>query len=67
MQKERITYEELAKRIREWMSSEEIELVFGGSDPDDVTLVHDFLNSPYSYQEDDGSYATQIGTFELID
>jgi hypothetical protein len=68
MMVERISLEEVGKRVNEWATPEEIEYLFA-CDPDDLErLAIIFLNSSFNYREEiDGRivHHSELGSFEI--
>jgi len=68
MMVEKISLEEIGKRVNEWATPEEIEILFG-CDPDNLeTLAMIFLNSAFNYREEiEGRiiHHSEIGSFEI--
>jgi len=69
MMVERLSLEEVGKRVNEWATPKEIEILFG-CDPDDhESLAIAFLDSAFNYREEiDGRivHHSEIGSFEIL-
>jgi hypothetical protein len=68
MMVERISLEEVGRRVNEWATPEEIEILFG-CDPDNLeNLAIAFLDSAFNYREKiEGRiiHHSEIGSFEI--
>jgi hypothetical protein len=68
MMVEKISLEEIGRRVNEWATPEEIEILFG-CNPDNLeNLAIAFLDSAFNYREEiEGRiiHHSEIGSFEI--
>jgi len=65
---ERISLEEVGRRVNEWATPEEIEILFGCDSDDLENLAIAFFDSAFNYREEiDGRivHETVLGNFEV--
>jgi len=68
MKVERISLEEVGRRVNEWATPEEIEKLFGCDTDDLGNLAIAFLDSAFNYREKiDGRivHHSELGSFEI--